>query len=99
MESQLSLTSWKPVHIRLTISETGVYRTYFLYLFFLFVTFFAQVSNAKINYFKHIPTTMIIIFGRVIHYAMLRKVPVPTAWHVLRLRMEERPPAMEVSSE
>jgi hypothetical protein len=26
-------------------------------------------------------------------------VPVPTAWRVLRLRMEERPPAMEVSCE
>jgi hypothetical protein len=27
------------------------------------------------------------------------QVPVPTAWRVLGLRMEERPPAMEVSCE
>jgi hypothetical protein len=26
-------------------------------------------------------------------------IPVPTAWRVLGLRMEERPPAMEVSCE
>jgi hypothetical protein len=31
--------------------------------------------------------------------AMLGGVPVPTAWRVLGLRMEERPPAMEVSCE
>jgi hypothetical protein len=30
---------------------------------------------------------------------MLGGVPVPTAWRVLGLRMEERPPAMEVSFE
>jgi hypothetical protein len=30
---------------------------------------------------------------------MLCWVPVPTAWRVLVLRMEERPPAMEVSRE
>jgi hypothetical protein len=30
---------------------------------------------------------------------MLGGVPVPTAWRVLGLRMEERPPAMEVSCE
>jgi hypothetical protein len=30
---------------------------------------------------------------------LLGGVPVPTAWHVLGLRMEERPPAMEVSCE
>jgi hypothetical protein len=30
---------------------------------------------------------------------MLRGVPVPTAWRVLGLRMEERPPDMEVSCE
>jgi hypothetical protein len=30
---------------------------------------------------------------------MLGGVPVPTAWHVLGLRMEELPPAMEVSCE
>jgi hypothetical protein len=29
---------------------------------------------------------------------MLGGVPVPTAWHVLGLQMEERPPDMEVSS-
>jgi hypothetical protein len=28
---------------------------------------------------------------------VLGGVPVPTAWRVLGLRMEERPPAMEVS--
>jgi hypothetical protein len=28
-----------------------------------------------------------------------RGVPVPTAWRVLGLRMEERPPAMEISCE
>jgi hypothetical protein len=31
--------------------------------------------------------------------SMLGGVPVPTAWHVLGLRMEERPPAMEISCE
>jgi hypothetical protein len=31
--------------------------------------------------------------------AMLGGVPVPTAWRVLGLRVEERPPAMEVSYE
>jgi hypothetical protein len=31
--------------------------------------------------------------------SMLGGVPVPTAWRVLGLRMEERPPAMEVSYE
>jgi hypothetical protein len=31
--------------------------------------------------------------------SMLGGVPVPTAWRVLGLRMEERPPAMEVSLE
>jgi hypothetical protein len=31
--------------------------------------------------------------------AMLGGVPVPTAWLVLRLRMEERPPAMEDNCE
>jgi hypothetical protein len=30
---------------------------------------------------------------------MLGGIPVPTAWHVLGLRMEERPPDMEVSCE
>jgi hypothetical protein len=30
---------------------------------------------------------------------MLGGVPVPTAWRVLGLRMEERPPDMEVSCE
>jgi hypothetical protein len=30
---------------------------------------------------------------------MLSGVPVPTAWHVLRLQMEEPPPSMEVSCE
>jgi hypothetical protein len=29
----------------------------------------------------------------------VRWVPVPTAWHVLGLRMEERTPAIEVSCE
>jgi exonuclease III len=32
-------------------------------------------------------------------YPMLRGVPVPTAWRVIGLRMEERPPDMEVSCE
>jgi hypothetical protein len=31
--------------------------------------------------------------------SMLRGVSVPTAWHVLGLQMEERPPDMEVSCE
>jgi hypothetical protein len=31
--------------------------------------------------------------------AMLGGISVPTAWRVLGLRMEERPPDMEVSSE
>jgi hypothetical protein len=31
--------------------------------------------------------------------AMLGGIPVPTAWRVLGLRMEERPPDMEVSCE
>jgi hypothetical protein len=31
--------------------------------------------------------------------SMLGRVPVPTAWRVLGLRMEERPPAMEVTCE
>jgi hypothetical protein len=30
---------------------------------------------------------------------MLGGVPVPTAWRILGLRMEERPPDMEVSCE
>jgi hypothetical protein len=30
---------------------------------------------------------------------MIGGVPVPTAWSVLEMRMEERPPAMEVSCE
>jgi hypothetical protein len=32
-------------------------------------------------------------------HPMLRGVPVPTAWRVLGLQMEERPPAMEVNCE
>jgi hypothetical protein len=32
-------------------------------------------------------------------FTMLGGVPVPTAWRVLGLRMEEWPPAMEVSCE
>jgi hypothetical protein len=31
------------------------------------------------------------------HHPILGGVPVPTAWRVLGLGMEERPPAMEVS--
>jgi hypothetical protein len=34
-----------------------------------------------------------------LHRAMLGGIPVPTAWRVLGLRMEERPPDMEVSCE
>jgi hypothetical protein len=30
---------------------------------------------------------------------MLGRVPIPTAWRVLELRMKEQPPAMEVSWE
>jgi hypothetical protein len=33
------------------------------------------------------------------YYSMLGGIPVPTAWRVLGLRMEERPPDMEVSCE
>jgi hypothetical protein len=33
------------------------------------------------------------------HTSMLGGVPVPTAWRIFGLRMEERPPAMEVSCE
>jgi hypothetical protein len=40
---------------------------------------------------------------RLIHVVpeipMLGGIPVPTAWRVLGLRMEERPPYMEVSCE
>jgi hypothetical protein len=36
---------------------------------------------------------------QLIMYAMLGGIPVPTAWRVLGLRMEERPPDMEVSCE
>jgi hypothetical protein len=35
----------------------------------------------------------------VIIHSMLGGIPVPTAWRVLGLRMEERPPDMEVSCE
>jgi hypothetical protein len=35
----------------------------------------------------------------ILSQIMLGGVPVPTAWRVLGLRMEERPPAMEVSCE
>jgi hypothetical protein len=37
--------------------------------------------------------------GLIALMAMLGGVPVPTAWRVLELRMEERPPAMGVSCE
>jgi hypothetical protein len=37
--------------------------------------------------------------GRIIQDTKLGGVPVPTAWRVLGLRMEERPPDMEVSCE
>jgi hypothetical protein len=36
---------------------------------------------------------------QIIRRAMLGGVPVPTAWRVLGLRMEEWPPAMEASCE
>jgi hypothetical protein len=35
----------------------------------------------------------------MIKFPMLGGVPVPTAWRILGLLMEERPPAMEVSCE
>jgi hypothetical protein len=34
-----------------------------------------------------------------VEQTMLGGIPVPTAWRVLGLRMEERPPDMEVSCE
>jgi hypothetical protein len=34
-----------------------------------------------------------------VELSMLGGIPVPTAWRVLGLRMEERPPDMEVSCE
>jgi hypothetical protein len=39
------------------------------------------------------------ILNIILGHTMLGGVPVPTAWLVLVLRMEERPPAMEVSWE
>jgi hypothetical protein len=45
----------------------------------------------KWKYTKH--------FRIVLLLSMLGGIPVPTAWRVLGLRMEERPPDMEVSGE
>jgi hypothetical protein len=44
----------------------------------------------------HFTPRKIIIFMFLV---MLGGIPVPTAWRVLGLRMEERPPDMEVSCE
>jgi hypothetical protein len=44
-------------------------------------------------------STQIVIVTVIVNYSMLGGIPVPTAWRVLGLRMEERPPDMEVSCE
>jgi hypothetical protein len=48
-----------------------------------------------------IQITLIIIdlSDEIFAKSMLGGIPVPTAWRVLGLRMEERPPDMEVSCE
>jgi hypothetical protein len=40
-----------------------------------------------------------MLFAFYSHLSHVRWVPVPTVWRVLRVRMEERPPVMEVSCE
>jgi hypothetical protein len=39
------------------------------------------------------------ISSQCYNHPMLGGIPVPTAWHFLGLRIEERPPDMEVSCE
>jgi hypothetical protein len=45
------------------------------------------------------PELKFCLYTASVLYFMLGGVPVPTAWRVLGLRMEERPPDMEVSCE
>jgi hypothetical protein len=45
-----------------------------------------------------LPRNIIILMFLVL-ISLLGGIPVPTAWRVLGLRMEERPPDMEVSCE
>jgi hypothetical protein len=52
--------------------------------------------------FVHNPSRYLSIYGLffvVVSFRHVKWVPVPIAWRVLGLRMEERPPAMEGSCE
>jgi hypothetical protein len=55
------------------------------------------------TFYFQIQKTVFMLMGKILQSrymeAMLGGVPVPTAWRVLGLRMEERPPVMEVSCE
>jgi hypothetical protein len=55
-------------------------------------------TPAKLSAYQ-IPRVIIVFVVLVFEVLMLGGIPVPTAWRVLGLRMEERPPDMEVSCE
>jgi hypothetical protein len=62
------------------------------------------LQDDGLSYYKNIYLCMLYLSLQYFHIlfilkSMLRGVPVPTAWRVLGLRMEERPPDMEVSCE
>jgi hypothetical protein len=60
---------------------------------------YAQMVSSQIKIVA-INLKITVLKGVVIAInSMLGGVPVPTAWRVLGLRIEERPPAMEVSCE
>jgi hypothetical protein len=62
----------------------------------------SEIGNAYVRTVEQIANAMfsskkLSMFVR--NNAMLGGIPVPTAWRVLGLRMEERPPDMEASCE
>jgi hypothetical protein len=58
-----------------------------------------QCKYLTMNFRSRTFITLIFIIIYNMIETMLGGVPVPSAWSVLGLRMEERPPAMEVSCE
>jgi hypothetical protein len=57
------------------------------------------LTNIHFSVKMHVNNHVNMLNITILHLAMLGGIPVPTAWRVLGLRMEERPPDMEVSCE
>jgi hypothetical protein len=57
------------------------------------------IKPDKVNISRDIMRIQLTCFLKYVSDLLVRGVPVPTAWRVLGLRMEEWPPAMEVNCE